>query len=240
MVKNKKINIFYGDAKWATSLKELINFSTQTIFLDDKFIKIKKKINLDFLVVLHQVHGNQGLLIKNTQQLDKMLLCSKKGDFLITNCKNVGISTLTADCLPLIFWDPVKEVIANAHAGWRGSLKLIAQKVVTAMFNGFGTEAADLQIFFGPCAKACCYEVKEDFIKSIKHDAYAQQSLYKKEEKWFFNTVEYNIFKLQELGIPLSALHFESNHCTLCVPDYCSFRQQKTKSNRNITIVSLK
>jgi len=142
--------------------------------------------------------------------------------------------------LPLIFWDSRQDIIANVHAGWRGSIALIVQMVVERMQNSFGTKVKNLEVFFGPCAKICCYEVKEDFIKQTQHDLHAQYSLSKRGKEWYFDIVKYNKFKLQKLGIPLSALHFENNHCTMCSPGYCSFRKQEIKINRNITIVSLK
>ena len=54
-------------------------------------------------------------------------------DGLITNQPNIALSTTNADCILLMFFDPVKKVIANVHSGWRGTLQRISVKTIEKM-----------------------------------------------------------------------------------------------------------
>src|SRR5438477_544569 len=82
---------------------------------------------------------------------------------IIINVKNLGIGILTADCLPIIFYDPYNNIISIAHAGWRGTMQNIAIKVIETMRNSFKSKPENIEVFFGPSAKDCCYEVGENF-----------------------------------------------------------------------------
>ena len=92
------------------------------------------------------------------------------GDAIVSKAKNVGISILTADCAPVLFYDPNKKIIGCAHAGWKGALNGIIQNTVKK-FNELNCNNNDLIAVVGPCIKKENYEVKIDFYKKfISHD----------------------------------------------------------------------
>ena len=80
-----------------------------------KKISFKKKN----LILLNQIHSNKFFLIKKIPKIKLM------GDGAITSKKNIALGVLTADCAPVFIFDPIKKVIAVAHAGWRGAYKKI-------------------------------------------------------------------------------------------------------------------
>lgn len=80
-------------------------------------------------------------------------------DALTTNEPNVTLVTYYADCTPLFFVDTGKKAIALAHAGWRGTVGRIGEKVIKTMTAEFGTNPADLVCAVGPAISKCCYEV---------------------------------------------------------------------------------
>lgn len=82
-------------------------------------------------------------------------------DALITNEPNVTLVTYYADCTPLFFVDTKNKAIGLAHAGWRGTVGRIGQKVVEKMTAEFGTNPKDLVCAIGPAISKCCYEVDE-------------------------------------------------------------------------------
>lgn len=91
---------------------------------------------------------------------------SKKRDYgavdgLISNISNCGLVTQYADCIPLLFYDPVHKVIAAAHGGWRGTVKEIARKTVEKMTEAFGCNPADMAAAIGPGICKNCYEVDQ-------------------------------------------------------------------------------
>lgn len=85
-----------------------------------------------------------------------------QGDALITRKRGVALTLSTADCAPLLFYDPVTEAIGVAHAGWRGTARGIAAATVTAMVEQFGARPADILAGIGPCIGPCCYEVSDE------------------------------------------------------------------------------
>lgn len=80
-------------------------------------------------------------------------------DALITNEKDVTLVTYYADCTPLFFVDTKNKAIGLAHAGWRGTVGRIGEKVVNKMSEIYGTEPADIAAAIGPAISVCCYEV---------------------------------------------------------------------------------
>lgn len=80
-------------------------------------------------------------------------------DALITNEKGVTLVTYYADCTPLFFVDTKQKAIGLAHAGWRGTVGRIGEKVVSKMAEMYGTNPADIVAAIGPAISVCCYEV---------------------------------------------------------------------------------
>lgn len=90
-------------------------------------------------------------------------------DGMITDRKNLPLVALYADCVPLIFLDPVKKVIASSHSGWRGTVKQIGKKTVAMMSERYGSDPGDILAAILPCIGACCYEVDRPL-----YDAFAK------------------------------------------------------------------
>lgn len=80
-------------------------------------------------------------------------------DALITNEKGVTLVTYYADCTPLFFVDTKNKAIGLAHAGWRGTVGRIGEKVVRKMIELYGTDPSDIKAAIGPAISVCCYEV---------------------------------------------------------------------------------
>ncbi|XP_051567157.1 purine nucleoside phosphorylase LACC1-like isoform X1 [Myxocyprinus asiaticus] len=83
-------------------------------------------------------------------------------DGLVTNQVGVVIAAPGADCMPLLFTDPVAKVIGVAHAGWRGTLMGIAMATVKAMVSEFGSRTADIVCVIGPSVGPCCFTLEQD------------------------------------------------------------------------------
>lgn len=115
------------------------------------------------LILSHQTHTDNLLTVTN-KDIGKGIFCDRDYeniDGLVTNCKNVTLVTQYADCTPLIFCDPVKEVIATSHAGWRGTVQEIGKKTVEKMCNEFDCLPQNIICAIGPSIGKCCYEVDD-------------------------------------------------------------------------------
>lgn len=204
-----------------------------------QFDKAKKTLNIKNLFFLHQTHSAQGysatpelLTTTNSFALD--------GDFLITSFRAIGVGIMTADCLPIIAYDPIHNAIGIAHAGWRGSVNNIAITMVKQMQKEYKTHLNQLQIFFGPSAKVCCYEVDQSFKKNLENYPFFEQTLREHDNTLFFDLSLFNRLQLEAMGIDQSCFNVEYNICTMCDPLYFSHRRDGNSAGRNMTIVSLK
>ena len=89
-------------------------------------------------------------------------------DALMTNEPGLALTAFFADCVPVFLLDPVKKVIALAHAGWKGTVVKIAAKTVLAMQQTYGSEAVDILAAIGPSIGPCHYEVDKPVIDKVK------------------------------------------------------------------------
>ncbi|MDR2649665.1 MAG: peptidoglycan editing factor PgeF [Clostridiales bacterium] len=91
-------------------------------------------------------------------------------DGLYTNEPGVALVTFCADCAPLLFFDPVKKVIAASHSGWRGTAAQIGRITVETLNNEFGCNPKDILAGVGPSIGPCCFEtdapVAGEFLKN--------------------------------------------------------------------------
>nr|XP_033805529.1 laccase domain-containing protein 1 isoform X2 [Geotrypetes seraphini] len=84
-------------------------------------------------------------------------------DGIVTDQKGITIAALGADCIPLLFCDPVKKVCGAAHSGWKGTLLGVAMAAVHAMVAEFGCSVKDILVVLGPSVGPCCFTLsKED------------------------------------------------------------------------------
>jgi polyphenol oxidase len=83
-------------------------------------------------------------------------------DALITRHTGICICVQTADCVPLLIYDPKEQVVAAVHAGWRGTLAKVTTNTIGTMEKEHGCNPSDLLVGIGPSNGPCCYEVGED------------------------------------------------------------------------------
>jgi len=126
--------------------------------VDENFRRICKATGLtkEKVVMSKQQHGT------NIQIIDEICEVPDNTDGLMTNKSNIVLVTFYADCVPLLFCDPVKRVIANSHAGWRGCVENMAEKTVRKMIEHYGSNPKDILAGIGPCISTANYEVDED------------------------------------------------------------------------------
>ncbi|KAF5905892.1 laccase domain-containing protein 1, partial [Clarias magur] len=89
-------------------------------------------------------------------------------DAIVTNQPGVVIAAPGADCMPLLFADPVGKVIGAAHAGWRGTLMGVAMATVNAMVREFGSEPANVVAVIGPSVGPCCFTLEPDSARKFQ------------------------------------------------------------------------
>lgn len=86
----------------------------------------------------------------------------RDGDGIVTNLSQVALVSKVADCVPLLLYDPKKQVQANLHSGWKGTLAQIGLKALDIMTQDYGCHLEDIHAFIGPAIGKEDFEVKED------------------------------------------------------------------------------
>ncbi|MCL6481685.1 MAG: peptidoglycan editing factor PgeF [Firmicutes bacterium] len=105
------------------------------------------------LVTLRQIHSD---LVHTVTAPPRT---AARGDAQMSRTPGLLLAVGTADCVPILLVDPEHRAVAAVHAGWRGTLKRIAEKTVGRMQMEFGSRPASLLAALGPAIGACCYEV---------------------------------------------------------------------------------
>ncbi|RKQ37406.1 peptidoglycan editing factor PgeF [Oceanobacillus halophilus] len=140
---------------------------------------------------------------------------SLKGiDGLITNEKGVLCTAFFADCVPLYFFDPVTEYIGIAHAGWKGTVNYMAEKMVHALTEK-GVNKKDLLVTIGPCISREMYEVDENVIMNID-SKYLEKTVVPKENNHF-------LLDLKQLNVEILLQNGILRH-NIEVTNYCTYK----------------
>lgn len=156
-------------------------------------------------------------------------------DAMVTNIPNICLMILTADCVPILFYNPKKQVVGVAHAGWKGTVNYIAQKTVKTMQVNFGCFPSDILVGIGPSIGPCCYEVGADVIiefERIMPDTIGMILNKNRNGKGILNLWAANKLQLQHVGIPDENIEV-AELCTRCHTDkFYSARKEGINTGR--------
>ena len=224
----KKLSILWGNQS---------NSPTTKLAYRSSLKEYKKQFGDIF--VLEQMHGVDGHIV-SVESASSWQIAVPKGDYLITKEANLQLGVLTADCLPIVFFDPIAEVVAIAHAGWRGTVAGIAPIVVTKLVENFGVKSQNIQVFFGPAARTCCYEVDQKFMANLVHNQDALACVETRDQRYFFDVSKYNMLCLQKCDIPIDNFNLYNNICTICNIEYCSYRRGGEQTSLQLSLVTLR
>lgn len=143
-------------------------------------------------------------------------------DGLVTNVPGIVLSAFFADCVPLLFVDPVKRAIGLSHSGWKGTVQKIGKVTVETMKREFGSRPEDIVAAIGPSICASCYEVSEDVATQFRQafpDRKTEALLTEKGEgKYLLDLWEANRRVMGEAGIVEEHISV-TDICTCCNPE---------------------
>lgn len=241
--------ILHSDASFVLYLGDSNDFCVKKSYLsntaeyeeqDEYFLKIKDDFKLKKIIIPKQLHGKDGFVVDDSSLFSKKVsLFEREGDFIITKMSRIGIGIISADCLPVIIYDPMNHAIAAVHVGWRGSFFGIVDKVVAIMVEKYGSRPEGLTVYFGASAKSCCYKVKEDFLEKLDSFSFGQKFILKKNEL-FFDLPGFVKQQLLNLGVKSENIRERYNLCTMCSPNFYSYRKNNRTECRQVAIVALK
>lgn len=130
-------------------------------------------ISADRFVLSHQTHT---VNVRHVTEADAGKGIVRERDYtdvdaLITDEKELALVIYVADCVPVLFADPVHHAIGAAHSGWRGTARHMVLQTLEAMHEAFGTRPEDVYTVIGPCICGDCYEVGQEVAEAFGFDA---------------------------------------------------------------------
>ncbi len=164
-----------------------------------------------------------------------------KADIILTANPAVTLVMRYADCAPILLYDPRRQAIALAHAGWRGTVLGTAAAAVEAMQQAFGSRPADLLAAIGPAIGPDHYEVGDEVVAQVR-EAFGEQAealLPRYGERRHVDLWQANRLQLERAGVP--ADHIEiAEICTAChTEDWYSHRAEQGKTGRFGALIAL-
>ena len=164
-------------------------------------------------------------------------------DGLITNKKDIILSTTNADCILFLLFDPIKKVIANVHSGWRGTLKEIVISVVKQMELDYNSNPKDIICCICPSIRKCHFEVDIDvrnlFYNKFSYLSNINEIIEPKEKKYHIDTVLLNKTLLIKCGLKEENI-IDSNICSVChSSNINSYRVDKENYKLSTAIITL-
>ena len=199
-------------------------------------------IGSEQIIMPHQTHGTEIIQIAKEfidlkEPVQKMIL--EGVDALMTDQKGVCIGVSTADCIPVLLYDPEHNAAAAVHAGWRGTAKMIAAKVVKAMQMAYASQAEDLIAVIGPGISVEAFEVGDEVYEEFAASGFNMEKISVRKDKWHINLPLCNKLQLEGMGLKPGNIS-DVGICTYNnAADYFSARRLGTQSGRIFTGIML-
>ena len=189
------------------------------------------------VVASGQVHGDHVALVDEKMAGQRLA----DTDGLVTRTPNLPLLLFFADCVPLLFYDPVRKIIGLSHAGWKGTFLSIGPRTLSLMQHAFGTDPEDCLMGIGPSIGPEDYEVDEPVMRQIQSrwsstDSFTHAG---RPGHWMLDLWEWNRQQMLEAGIPDSNI-FVSGISTAEHSDlFFSHRASGGKAGRFGVLMSL-
>jgi polyphenol oxidase len=163
-------------------------------------------------------------------------------DALVTNQTGLCLCIQTADCVPILLFDPVKNVVAAIHAGWKGTVAHIVNATVKKLIDSFQIEPGNVMAVLGPSIGPENYEVGKEVADAVYNTIpNAEQTLVKcSNHKYLFNLWEANRQLLLSCGLKSEKIQI-FGRCTFQGENkFFSARREGIKTGRLVSGIMLK
>ena len=204
-----------------------------------KLLRIKD----DRLVMPHQVHTTGIAQIGRTffrLSADVRRQVLEAIDALMTNIPGVCIGVSTADCIPIILYDPEHRAASVVHSGWRGTVANIAGVAVTSMQRAYHTRPEMLKAVIGPGISLENFEVGDEVYDQFAAAGYPMAQIARRYEKWHIDLWQCCRLQLEAVGLKPENIEV-AGICTYdrC-DDYFSARRLGVESGRILTAIMIR
>jgi YfiH family protein len=210
---------------------------TPDVFEQNRILLAEKlMMKPDQLVFPRQTHTNCVAEISSIPSTE-----ITETDALVTNKAGICLCVQTADCVPILLFDPVKNVIAAVHAGWRGTVKKIAEIAVQKMMHNYGASPKNIIAAIGPSISPEIYEVGDEVVEQVKQSIpNADLALHKNNcGKFHFNLWEANRQVLLHTGLQAHNIEILGECSFSETEKYFSARKEGIETGRMVSGIML-
>ena len=225
---------------------------------------IDEPVDVPLLMPTHQVHGTQTAIIDSAFLSQSPLMQALKlhaVDALCTDIPGLCIAVKTADCIPVLLYNEEATVISAVHAGWKGTLKRIAESNIDLLVSHYGVEARRLRAVIGPGISLSSFEVGDEVYEQFRAagfpmDRIAQRfptlpnntarrglfiahSVGEAETRWHIDLWEANRLQLLGKGLKADNIHVAGVD-TMTSPNFFSARRMRVCPGRIINGILIK
>jgi len=192
----------------------------------------------DRVVTVNQVHGENIVLIDD---LNFQEIRTVHADALMTAESGIAVGVETADCVPVLLYDPQRHAVAAVHAGWRSTVKKIVQKTVHRMHEAFGSEPSSLLAAIGPAIGPECYEVDEPVMGPVQaaFSFWSEVAVPRTHDTWSLDLVKANRLELKQIGLAEKNIH-SLGMCTSCRRDLLYSFRAEGRTGRMLSVIMMK
>lgn len=192
---------------------------------------------IESLFDVWQVHGADVICTTAPRPLDAP---HQKADAILTDEMTITLFMRFADCVPILLFDPVKQVVGLVHAGWQGTVKKIVTAAIRTMEKQYACDTTDIICGIGPSIGPDHYEIGSDVAKQVQNvfSDRSEELLIKRDRKTYLDLWAANRIQLEELRVKSIEV---SGICTAChIDDWYSHRQEHGRTGRFGAIISLR
>jgi polyphenol oxidase len=162
-----------------------------------------------------------------------------KCDAILITEPGITAVTMHADCVPLFFLDPIKNVACIAHAGWRGVWGGLPRKIAEEFKETYGSKKEDILTAIGPHIMSCCFEVGDE-VASLFSDKFGSFTVKKQGGRLLADMQAAILVQFMEAGLPSQNCTC-ANLCTSCLPElFYSHRRDKGETGAMASLIAFR
>ena len=209
--------------------------SSENVIENRKRIADSLQISQFSFYDLWQVHSNEVVIAENPRPKGTPHI---QADAIVTNNFDVALLMQFADCVPILFYDPDRKVIASVHAGWKGTIDGIAFETIKVMMEKFKCKPKNIISVIGPSICQDHYQIGDDVAFQVKTVFDPEENfLTFKSEKIFLDLAAANKNILEKLGLRNIEM---MEICTFCSKeDWFTHRGEDGKTGRFASVITL-
>lgn len=215
-----------------------LNFSfevgDQRKMVEENYRRAKSALKIKRIITIKQIHSNRVFEVTSDSvkkglsqfKLEKLL---PSGDGIYTQDEEIALGVKVADCIPIYFFTK-NGVIGIAHAGWRGTYKMVVVKMVKKICKRFNLKPESINFVLGPGIEKDCYEVSPELKKKFAN-RFAKIKLDKTEN---LDLKELNRRLLKDLGLK----EYPSlDYCPFCNSNLFYSARRNKPTGRNLALI---